>query len=68
LASWRGRLNAALSGSLLRLTRRANQAHIHIVAEIIKPAPQERQRVFSFYPAMCAKLVQSDQLIFLHFN
>jgi len=37
----------------LRLTRRANQAHIYIIAKIIEPAPQERQRVFHFGDDVC---------------
>jgi hypothetical protein len=39
------------------LTRPANQAQIHIVAEIIEPAPQERQRVFLFSTVMFEKSV-----------
>jgi hypothetical protein len=30
------------------LTRRANQRHIDIIAKIIRPAPANRQRAFSF--------------------
>jgi len=30
----------------LRLTRRANQGHIDIIANIVQPAPENRQRVF----------------------
>jgi hypothetical protein len=55
-------------GFCARLTRRANQAHIHIVAEIIEPAPQERQRALLFSAAIFAKSVQSSELILLHFN
>jgi len=30
------------------LTRRANQGHIGIIADIVKPAPENRPRVFPF--------------------
>jgi len=32
--------------SVVRLTRRANQGYIDIIAAIVKPAPENRQRVF----------------------
>jgi hypothetical protein len=51
----------------VRLTRRANQAHIHIVAEIIEPAPQERQRVLLFSAAIFAKSVSICPIDFAAF-
>jgi phosphopantothenate synthetase len=33
---------------LQRLTRRANQRHIGIIADIVRPAPQNWQRAFHF--------------------
>jgi hypothetical protein len=68
MASSRGRFDAAPFGLLWRLTRRANQAHIDIVAGIIEPAPRERQRVFFFLRQCMQNRFQSAQLILLHFN
>jgi hypothetical protein len=54
---------------LLRLTRRANQAHIDIVVEITEPAPQKAAAGFSFCLQQCMpNRFQSAQLILLHFN
>jgi hypothetical protein len=50
------------------LTRRANQAHIHIVAKIIEPAPQLRQRVFHFCAAMFARSVSICPIGFAAFS
>jgi hypothetical protein len=52
---------------LARLTRRANQADIDIVAEIIEPAPRERQRVLLFPAAMFAKSVSICPIDFAAF-
>jgi microcystin-dependent protein len=50
------------------LTRRANHAQIHIIATIIEPAPQERQRVFHFYAAMFARSVSGFAAFSLKFD
>jgi len=52
---------------LSRLTRRANQAHIDIVAKIIEPAPQDRQRVFIFSTAIFAESVSIGPIDFAEF-
>jgi len=40
------RSSARRTKQILRLTRRANQGHTDIIANIVKPAPENRQRVF----------------------
>jgi hypothetical protein len=36
-----------------RLTRRANQAHIDIIARIIRPAPEDRSGRFRYFGTSC---------------
>jgi hypothetical protein len=67
MAPSRGRLDGAPRGVLLRLTRRADQAHIDIVTEIIEPAPRDRQRVFHFHAAKFAKSVSIRTIDFAAF-
>jgi hypothetical protein len=67
MAPSRGRLDGAPCAVLLRLTRRANQAHIDIVTEIIEPAPRDRQRVFHFHAAKFAKSVSIRTIDFAAF-
>jgi hypothetical protein len=50
-----------------RLTRRANQGHIDIIAEIVTPAPGNRQRFFLFTPDDWLKKFQSVKAVALHF-
>jgi hypothetical protein len=50
------------------LTRRANQAQIHIIEKIIEPAPQERQRVFHFLATMFARSVSICRIGFAAFS
>jgi len=52
----------------LRLTRRANQGHIDIIANIVKPAPGNRQRVFRFPPDDRPRQFQFVEAVSLHFS
>jgi len=38
---------------MARLTRRANQAHIDIIARIIRPAREDRSGRFRFFSTSC---------------
>jgi hypothetical protein len=51
----------------LRLTRRANQGHIGIIAEIVKPAPGNRQRFFCSVQDNRSGKFQFVELVALHF-
>jgi hypothetical protein len=56
-----------LKFGILAQPRRANQAHIDIVTEIIEPAPRDRQRVFHFHAAKFAKSVSIRTIDFAAF-
>jgi hypothetical protein len=51
----------------LRLTRRPNQGHIAIIADIVKPAPGNRQRVFRFLQDSRSRKFQFVEFFSLHF-
>jgi hypothetical protein len=51
----------------LHLTRRANQGHIDIIANIVQPAPGNRQRVFHFVRSYRQRQFQVVEVVSLHF-
>jgi hypothetical protein len=53
--------------SFKHLTRRANQRHIVIIADIVKLAPVNRLRAFSFVEMLSAGKFQIIQPVSLHF-
>jgi hypothetical protein len=52
----------------LRLTRRANQGHINIIADIVAPAPGNRQRAFYWRGRYRQRQFQIIELVSLHFH
>jgi hypothetical protein len=58
----------ACRSDFVRLTRRANQGHIIIIADIVRPAPGNRQRVFLFAAMQFAKTVSNDRINFVAFS
>jgi hypothetical protein len=50
-----------------RLTRRANQGHTDIIANIVKPAPGNRLRVFRSVQDNRSGKFQFVELVALHF-
>jgi hypothetical protein len=50
-----------------RLTRRANQGHIDIIADIVKPAPGNRQRTFYWRQRYPQRQFQMIEPVSLHF-
>jgi hypothetical protein len=57
----------ACRSDFVRLTRRANQRHIIIIADIVRPAPGNRQRVFCLRRCNSQRQFQMIESILLHF-
>jgi hypothetical protein len=57
-----------LPADFLRLTRRANQGHIDIIADIVKPAPGNRQRAFHCARRYPQRQFQIIEPVSLHFQ
>ncbi len=51
----------------LRLTCRANQGHITIIADIVRPAPENRQRAFCLRRCNPQRQFQMIEPVSLHF-
>jgi len=49
------------------LTRRANQGHIYIIADIVRPAPENRQRAFCLQRCNPQKQFQMIEPVSSHF-